>query len=325
MKTLNCSAAALAFASVLFAQTAGADDAKSIALLVGPTQDAFIGTWVSTFEDGAKAKGMEVSVFSSPFDPALQARQFDDAVAQDFDGIVVQAISQNAIVPSLNRAKEAGVPVLTAIAPLAGDSRDLAVSYVGEDSRTLGELAAQAMAEALAAQGKTTGRIAAITGSLAEGVAPLRLDGFKTTLAELAPGIEIVAVEDVKWNPVAGEQATGQLLARFAGSGGLDGIYGMNDRLANAAVQATETAGIALGGPDGLIIIGGNCQAPGIQGVMAGTIAATVEMLPAVSASTAVSVVQTILDGGQVEPIYHEKHVIVTAENVTDHAPACSY
>lgn len=56
MKTLNCSAAALAFASVLFAQTAGADDAKNIALLVGPTQDAFIGTWVSTLRRWRESK-----------------------------------------------------------------------------------------------------------------------------------------------------------------------------------------------------------------------------------------------------------------------------
>ncbi|WP_370301721.1 sugar ABC transporter substrate-binding protein [Pseudooceanicola sp.] len=325
MKTLLCKPAALALACAFAANTASAENAKTIALLVGPTQDAFIGTWVATFEAGAKAQGMDVSVFSSPFDPALQARQFDDAVAQNFDGIILQAISQNAIVPSLTRAKEADVPVLTAMAPLAEDSKTLAYSYIGEDSTTLGTLAARAMAEALAAQGKSSGRIAAITGALAEGVAPLRLDAFKKTLAELAPDFEIVAIEDVKWNPVTGEQVTGQLLARFAGTGGLDGIYGMNDRLANAAVQAAETAGIALGGDDGLIIVGGNCQAPGIQGIMAGTIAATVEMLPAVSASTAVQVMQELLNGGEVAPEYFEQHVIVTADNLADHASACSY
>ena len=79
MKTLLCKPAALALACAFAANTASAENTKTIALLVGPTQDAFIGTWVATFEAGAKAQGMDVSVFSSPFDPALQARQFDDA------------------------------------------------------------------------------------------------------------------------------------------------------------------------------------------------------------------------------------------------------
>jgi ABC-type sugar transport system substrate-binding protein len=300
--------------------------AKRVAVMLAPTQDAFVGTWSSTFKSEAATRGMDASIFSSPFDAALQARQIDDAVAQKFDGLVVQALSLNAIIPSLNRAKAAGIPVLAVISQMPDSAAPLVVSYVGEDSRRLGELAGEAMANALKAAGKPKARIAAVTGSLADAIAPLRLKGFEASLARLAPESKIIAVEDVRWNPVAAEQAAGQVLARFASSGGIDGLYGMNDRLANAAIQAAGAAGYKVGAKDkGVIVVGGNCQAVGMQNLAAGDMAATVEMLPKVSATRAAQVMQDVLAGKQVEKTYFEKHRIVTQANLAEVRTACSY
>ncbi|MBL1242077.1 MAG: sugar ABC transporter substrate-binding protein [OCS116 cluster bacterium] len=315
------------FAGLLSSTFAYAEtDGKKVALIVGPSQDAFIGTWVKTFIENASAKGIEVESFSSPFDPALQTRQIDDAVAQKFDAILVQPISQNAILPVLFRAKESSIPVITIMVKLDEKAKDLYVSYVGEDAYTLGSLAGEAMVNALKNAGKETARIAAITGSLSEGIAPVRMAGFKDTIAKLAPGVEIVAVEDVKWNPVAGEQVAGQLLVRFSSDGGLDGIYGMNDRLANSVIQAATTIGVSTGtGKDDLIVIGGNCQGPGMRNMQTNAMAATVEMLPAVSAKVAVGVLDKLFSDQAVEKTYFETHTIITSANLASHIEACSY
>lgn len=297
---------------------------KRVAVMLAPTQDAFVGTWATTFKAESAKRGIEASVFSSPYDAALQSRQIDDAVAQKFDALVVQTLSLNAIIPALERTKEAKIPVLAVISQMPESASNLIVSYVGEDSHSLGELAGEAMANALKEAGKPGGQVAAITGSLADGIAPTRLKGFEDAMARLAPQAKVVAVEDVRWNPVAGEQAAGQLLARFAAKGGLDGIYGMNDRLANAAIQAAGTAGRKLG-KNGLIVVGGNCQAVGMQNLASGDMVATVQMLPKVTATKAAEVMQEILDGKTVEKNYFEKHRIVTPANLADARAACAY
>ncbi|MCA8883584.1 MAG: sugar ABC transporter substrate-binding protein [Rhodobacteraceae bacterium] len=297
---------------------------KSVAVLLGPTQDAFIGTWLGTFEGAAEAAGMKIQVFSSPYDPALQARQLDDAVAQSFDAIVLQSISQNALVPSLERTKEAGVPVFTVISQPDAAAQGLYVTYIGENSRMLGALAGEAMADAAEARGLDAPKIAAVTGALAEGIGPKRLAGFEEALKARLPGAEMVAIEDVRWNPVDGEQAAGQLIARFSGQGGIDGFYGMNDRLANAVVQAAGTTGVAVGA-DGMIVVGGNCQAPGIPNLASGAMTATVRMLPVVSAAKAAEVVGAYFNGETLDAAYYEDHEIITQANLADNAEACGY
>ena len=118
-----------------------AADGKRIALFMGPTQDKYLGAFSKSFETTATAGGMKVTIFSSPFDPALQSQQIDDAIAQKFDLFVVQIISQRAIIPVLTRVKNAGIPVVLVVVPMVGNetSQDLYLTYIGyeDDVRPL--------------------------------------------------------------------------------------------------------------------------------------------------------------------------------------------
>jgi ribose transport system substrate-binding protein len=299
---------------------------KRVALLVGPMQDAFIGNWAKTFTADAEKAGMKVSVFSSPFDPALQVQQLDDVIAQKFDMILIQTISQQAVLPALERAKAAKIPVVTIISKFPeGVAEDLYVTYVGENSVRLGELAAEALGNLLKEGGREKAKIVAITGSIAEGVGMLRMNGFKNGIKKF-PDVTLVAEQDVKWNPVAGEKAAGQIIARFASQGGVDGMYGMNDVLANAIIQAATSAGVKLGTEKGaIIVVGGNCQAPGITNFQAGKESATVLMLPVRAATMAVEEVKKIFDGQKVPKATYETHEIITKDNLAKYAGACSY
>lgn len=299
---------------------------KRLALLVGPTQDKYIGSWTSTFTEAAASKGMVVTVLSSPFDPALQAQQLDDAIAQKYDAILVQTMSQKAVVPPLMRAKGARIPVFTIITEFPGnESADLYVSYLGANSTRMGALAGDMLGKAMTASGRVKAKIAVVAGSMAEGNAPMRMVGFRSALSKF-PGVEIVAVEDAKWNPAQAERATGQLLARFSAQGGLDGIYGMNDVMANGVVQAATAAGVKLGeGKGSLIVVGGNCMAPGIKNIESGKMAATVLMVPAEEAKLAAAKIQEFFDGKQLEKRIFIDHDIITKANVSKYADACSY
>ena len=298
---------------------------KRVAVFMGPTQDKYLGTLSGSFKKTAEGLGMKVTIYSSPFDPALQAQQIDDAIAQKFDLFVVQIISQKAIIPVLNRVKVAKIPVLLIVVPLVGEGQSLFVSYVGSDHAKVAELAAESLVKALNEGQRKNAKVAIISGSLAEGVAPIRLAEIKKVLAK-APGTKIVAVEDVHWNPALGERAAGQVLARFAGQGGLDAMYGMNDALGNAIVQAADSAGLKFGtGKDGLIVIGGNCMAPGVRDLKAGKMFATVLVDPALEGRMAAAEAKDILEGKTVPKYKYSPHVTITKANLASYEKRCSY
>jgi ABC-type sugar transport system substrate-binding protein len=306
---------------------AGSAKGKRVAMFMGPTQDKYLGALSKGFETAAKDMGMSVTVFSSPFDPALQGQQIDDAIAQKFDLFVIQTISQKAIVPPLTRAKAAGIPVLLVVVPLekAGANDELHLSYIGYDDSKLGQIAAKSLAEALKASGRSQGKIAVVAGSMAEGKAPIRERAFREEIAR-HPGLTVVVTEDVKWNPVQAERSTGQLLARFSGQGGLDGIYGMNDSLANGAIQAAEAAGVKVGSDSkSLIVVGGNCQAPGIKNIEAGKMVGTVYVLPFEEGRLAAATAKEYFEKGRVERNVFLPTEPVDKSNLGRVAQPCSY
>jgi ABC-type sugar transport system substrate-binding protein len=130
----------------------------------------------------------------------------------------------------------------------------------------------------------------------------------------------------VKWNPAQAERAAGQLLARFFGQGGLDAIYGMNDSLANGAIQAAEAAGIKFGTEKGsLVVIGGNCQAPGVKNIESGKMVGTVLMLPAEEGKLAAAKVKEFFDGMKVEKTIFLPTEPISKTNLAQFSQPCSY
>jgi ribose transport system substrate-binding protein len=305
-----------------------AAEGKRIAMFMGPTQDKYLGALSKSFESTATGHGMKVTVYSSPFDPALQAQQLDDAIAQKFDFFVVQIISQRAIIPVLTRVKTARIPVALVVAPMVGNAanaQDLYLFHVGYDDTKLGELVGEAMVSTLTGSGRSKAKVAILAGSMAEGKAPLREKAFRDAIAKHA-GMEVVVTEDVKWNPAVGERAAGQLLARYSGQGGLDGFYGMNYVVANGAIQAAESAGLKVGSQKGeLVVVGGNCQAPGIKNLEAGKMAATMVQLPVEEGRITANIVKDVFDGKKPEKVLFLPTETITRANLAKYAQACSY
>jgi ribose transport system substrate-binding protein len=310
------------FATIALASPhANAADAKRVALLTGPIADKYIGGLTRSFTETAKADGLDVYVVQSPFDPALQAQQLDDAIAKKVDAVVLMIMSQKALIPALTRAKEAHIPVVLINTLIPND--DLYTAFVGEDSPKLGAMGGRAMADAL--KGRDSAKVAVVAGNMDEGIAPARVEGFKKEL-ESHPGFKVVAIEETHWAPPEAERAAGQLLARFSGQGGLDGIYGMNDPLANGVVQGAQTAGVKLGtGKGELVVVGGNCLAPGIADIEQGTMAATIYWTPTNMGRDTANTVKKILSGQTVPKKQSRELDIITKANVAKYKSECVF
>lgn len=296
--------------------------AARVALLDGPISDQFIGAMTRGFTEEAKADGLDVSIVQSPFDPALQARQLDDAIAKKVDLIAMMIMSQKALIPALTRAKQAHVPVVLINTPIPQDN--LFTAFVGENSQAMGSMAADAIAEGL--KGRTPAKVAIVAGDMDEGIAPARVAAFQAELAKKHPGITVVAVEATHWAPPEAERAAGQLLARFSGQGGLAGIYGMNDPLANGVVQAAESAGVKLGTDKGeLVVVGGNCLPPGIHDIEQGTMFATLAWSPVDMGRNAAGAAKKVLDGRPVPKKQSGSPAIITKANLAKYKSECTF
>jgi ribose transport system substrate-binding protein len=314
MAGLGCSGAA-----------AAAAEGKGVMLLGTANTNPYIGAWTATFSKLATQAGMKVTNLSSNYDASVQSQQIDDAIAQKFDIIVLCYVNDQAIVPALTRAKAAGIPVILWATPVKKDYEELFTSYVGTDHSELGRIAGENMVKALAVEGKTKAQVVAVTGLAQQIHVGVRMDAFKSVLAQ-HPGIELVAVEDGKWNTALSEKITGELLVRFSGRGGIDGVFAMADNQATGAIQAVESAGLALGvDKKGVVVVASNCMKDGIIHINSGQQYSTATQIPTQEAEAAAQKVAAYFGGEKLK-----KHEIVpvygiTKENVAQFAAGCSY
>jgi ABC-type sugar transport system substrate-binding protein len=300
-------------------------EGKRVMLLGTANTNPYIGAWTSTFSKFATQAGMKVTNLSSNYDAAVQSQQIDDAIAQKFDIIVMVYVNDQAVVPALTRAKAAGIPVVLVVTPLKKDYEDLFTSYIGTDHSELGRQAGLNMVKGLEAEGKTKAQIVAVTGAAQQLNVQSRMAAFKAELAK-HPGYELVGVEDGKWNTALSEKITGELLVRFSGRGGVDGIFAMADNQATGSINAVQSAGLKLGVADkGIVVVGSNCMKDGIVHIKSGEQYGTATQIPTEEAEAAAKKIAAYFNGEKLKkyeivPVYG-----ITKENVDQFAAGCSY
>jgi ribose transport system substrate-binding protein len=302
-----------------------ATEGKRVALLGTINANPYIGGWTSTFTKAVAAAGIKVTNVTSPYDAALQSQQVDDAIAQKFDLIAINYINDQAILPALTRAKAAGVPVVLWATPLDKSREDLFMSYIGTDHEDLGRFAGENLVAGLAAEGKTKAQVIAVTGIAQQLHTQTRMKAFKAVLAK-HPGIDLVAEEDGKWQVPLSEKVTGELLVRFSGKGGIDGIFAMADNQAAGAIQAVETAGLKLGVANkGIVVVASNCMKDGIVHINSGEQYATATQIPTEEAELAAKRVVAYFNGEKLQKYEIVKTYGITKQNVGEFAKGCSY
>ena len=307
--------AALAVSSPAEAQLQG----KRVALLTSPIQNPYIGAMNAAFIKVLDAQGVKVTNLTTPYDAAIQSQQVDDAIGQKFDLIAIQPTNHIAIIPALQRAAKAKLPVVLLIAPLDPGHDDLYVSVAGNDQTELGRIAGKQLIKALA--GKPA-KVALIQGTPTQNIVQLRTVGFKQAIAKAA-NIHLVATEAANWRTDTAENVAQQLFVRFAPQGGLQGVFAMADNMADGVIHAAEAAGLQPG--KNLMIVSSTCQKEGIANIRNGKEFSAVDQIPTREGQFSANVVLRVLKG---EPV--KKHEIIPAKavdksNVDQFAQACAF
>jgi D-xylose transport system substrate-binding protein len=172
-------------------------------------------------------------------DAAKQQQQAEAALTKGAKVLVldpVDAASAGAIVARANQQK---VPVISYDRLITGADIQY---YVQFDSRKVGTIQGQALADKLKADGKPTGPIVMINGAPTDNNAKLFKSGAMTTLN--AAGVKIAKQYDTPdWSPDKAQNEMQQAITAV-GATGFVGVYAANDGVAGGAIAAMKGAGI---------------------------------------------------------------------------------
>jgi ribose transport system substrate-binding protein len=133
------------------------------------------------------------------FDGQAFSDAIDTCIAQKYDAICTVGVADT-IVPSIDKATAAGIPVYTFNSDTAKQSTR--VAFVGQDLYSAGSKLADTMAEIMGDQGK----VGVITGSYKVNAHELRRQGFEDEMKNKHPNIKVVG--DVENNDSGDEAYT---------------------------------------------------------------------------------------------------------------------
>jgi ABC-type sugar transport system substrate-binding protein len=255
-------------------------------------------------------------------DPGTQVQKFNQAIAQKPSLIVVAPLDTQAMSVPIQKAKQAGIPVLI-FDSRPDPSVENDVMGVLSDNEKLGEYAATNILEGLKAQGRTSGNVIVLTGTKSMLVTQDRMTGFARVMAT-APQYKVVDEQDANWDPNLSGQIAQQLLAKY-GRDGVQAAYGMADYMALPIIQAAKQAGIPVGGADGLIVTSSNCFKAGIDSIKAGELYGSATEDPGTIAKQTADYTVRFLTGANPPRTEVVDEQRITAQTVGQYADQCSH
>lgn len=215
-------------------------------------------------QDACKDLGVKaVLVGDDKAEPATMVSLIEATISRGVKGIVLQNHFPDAYTPVIDKAWEAGIPVIV----LENDAPDSKrISYFGNDYKVLGEKQMDAMAEVLGG----TGKVIVSTNRETGGQSAIdQMNGVIDRAAEKYPNIEIVAVVEDKGQTDTAVQAIG---AALQANPDANGVIGCQSVSGVAAATACREAGML----DKVKIIAVDRDTATLEAINDGDISATV-------------------------------------------------
>ncbi|MGC9541642.1 sugar ABC transporter substrate-binding protein [Streptomyces sp. UG1] len=167
--------------------------------------------------------------------PKRQSEQFQRMIDDEVDVILLDALDSKAIAPDVQKAKDAGIPVI-AYDRLAEGPVD---AYVSHDNELVGEVQGRAIVEDLGSKA-ATGKVVMMNGDPADPNTALVKKG---ALSELEGAVNIVKKYDTdKWSPAVAKANMEKAIASV-GVGDIAAVYSASDGLADGVIDAFKEAG----------------------------------------------------------------------------------
>jgi ABC-type sugar transport system substrate-binding protein len=303
----------IAAAAVFAASAALAQEARTVCYVTAADSHAYVTPANEALNARAAELGIEILSLSQEFSAQTGTDQLNTCIARQVEGIILWPLDPQAYIPGMARAQQAGIPVLIINSPMDPQAEPLYVSFTGPDVTIQGEMAADAMHEALGG----TGGLVVIAGQAGNGTTIGRVGGFEARLAALGSRISILDTVNADFDQQKALVASRDLITRFGDQ--INGVYANDDTMARGFIDAWKEARPDQPVPP-LVGIGG--QRDAFASIAAGEMTATIIQSPAVDGRLAIDTMARVLDGETVEKRIPMDLTVVTKANVADHEPA---
>ncbi|MFI1419292.1 sugar ABC transporter substrate-binding protein [Streptomyces sp. NPDC020731] len=191
-------------------------------------------------------------------DADKQASQMQQMIDDEVDVIVLDAVDAHTIADSVQKAKDAGIPVI-AYDRLAEGPID---AYISFDNELVGEVQGRSLLESLGDDLSITDKIVMMNGSSTDPNAKQFKAG---ALSELKGKVTIAKSYDTKdWKP-ENAQANMTEAIEAIGADNIKAVYSANDGMAGGIVKALEAAGVTEMPP----ISGQDAELAAVQRILA--------------------------------------------------------
>lgn len=292
------------------AQTAGGEtsaaETQGEAYKIGVfTKDSTTAFWRYVVQ-GAMAKGEELGVEVIEYAPASytdsagQLSMVEDSISAGVDAICIASCDSTAIVPALEKATAAGIPVVV-FNTLVPDFEDN-ITFVGVDNYD----ASYRVTEELIKAHDGKGKLVILEGDPA-GYQNIERTRAVTDLAEKYPDVEIITRQPGYANREKSMNAMENILQAYSE---IDMVWAINDVAAMGCVQAIEGAGRT-----GIDVIGIDGTPEGATAVKDGRLKFTIDQGPFDQGAMSVQAAVDYLNGKEIEDNYATGGTIVGADN----------
>ncbi|HEV7283864.1 MAG TPA: substrate-binding domain-containing protein [Kaistia sp.] len=295
--------------SATMALSAGAQ-AQDKTFLIGIVEQQLANPFFAKLQqagvDAAKKHGLETMTAESSVagDSATQVAAIENMINRGAKGIVLDPANASALVKIVQKARDAGIIVVTTNTSL--EPATAADASYETDNLAAGELIGK---WAKARLGSTPARIAMLDYDLSDKTAKARHDGFLKGfgIAEGAP--EIAGTALTQANVETGQSSMENLLSAHPD---INAVYTINEPAAQGAFLAIKRAKKDIV----MTSIDGSCS--GVRSVADGTIGATVMQFPTNMGTLAVEAIVKAVNGGPKPTGVNNSGTILITDNPVD-------
>jgi ribose transport system substrate-binding protein len=283
---------------------ADAQQKKTFALVQINQQALFFNQMNEGAKKAADAAGVNLVIFNANNDPAAQNSAIETYIQQKVDGLAVVAIDVNGIMPAVNQAAQAGIPVVAidAILPTGPQKAQIGVDNAAAGA-DMGKFFLDYVKTNMGGKAKV-----GIVGALNSFIQNVRQEGFEKTVSS-ASGITKAGVVDgqnIQDNALAAAENL------ITGNPDMTAIYATGEPALMGAIAAVESQGKQ----ESVKVFGWDLTAQAIAGIDKGYVAAVIQQDPTSMGAAAVTALKTLSSGGTVEPTISVPVTIVTKQNV---------
>ncbi len=280
---------------------------KKVAVIISTLNNPWFVVLAQTAAAKAQSLGYETKIFDSQNNTSLEADNFENAIASDYNAILFNPTDADGSVVNVLKAKAVGVPVFCMDREV--NSTEAATSQILSDNYS----GCVAIGKYFVEQMNKKGRYVEILGLVGDNNTWNRSKGFHSVV-DFYPGLKMVAQQSADFDRNKAMEVMESLLQAHPD---INAVFCGNDAMASGAYQALVAAGKA----GDVKVFGFDGAEDVVNSIKDKKIVATGMQFPKVMAATAATYADEYFKGKRDFPKKMPVAVeLVTQENINDYS-----